>query len=568
MIQTTKLSSAIRLILFVGCLMAPTQAVQAQEDVAAIVNGNWNNAATWTAGGPPGVTQNAYVGSNSPVGAAAVATVTLTTSQSAQDLHLGQSVGNDGTLDLNGNVLTVIRDLTIGRFGGIGTINHGGGHFVTDELYVSGGNAYTFSAADTAANLSVFGGSAISTAATANVSTFVQVRDPGSTLSLGDDLSLTTDLDIRGNTSSTATVDANGNDITARDVFIGRFGAVGAILSDGAITATRNLEVSGGTFTLDANDSVTDTVSATAGGTLTLHANTAAQNASLSGNNATLNTVATSNLSAFVTLNGAGDLLDMGADLILTADLDIRGAAGTPSIVQANGNDITARDIFIGRFGNAGDILNDGAMTATRNLEVSGGTFTLDANDSVTDTVSATSGGTLTLHANTAAMNASLSGNNATLNTVATSNLSAFVTLNGAGDLLDMGADLNLTGDLDIRGAAGTPSIVQANGNNILARDIYIGRFGSAGDILNDGAITATRNLEVSGGTFTLDANDSVADTVSATSGGTLTLHANTTAQNASLSGNNATLNTVATSNLSSFVTLNGAAICWIWEPT
>ena len=292
----------------------------------------------------------------------------------------------------------------------------------------------------------------------------------------------------------------------------------------GAITATRNLEVSGGTFTLDANDSVADTVSATSGGTLTLHANTTAQNASLSGNNATLNTVATSNLSSFVTLNGAGDLLDLGADLNLTGDLDIRGAAGTPSIVQANGNNITARDIFIGRFGNPGDILNDSAITATRNLEVSGGTFTLDANDSVTDTVLATSGGTLTLHANTAAMNANLSGTNATLNTVATTNLSAFVTLNGAGDLLDMGADLNLSGDLDIRGTAGTPSIVQANGNNITARDIFVGRFANGGELLNVDLLTS-RDLNVERSSLLLDGGfDTVGRTLSVFDASTLTV--------------------------------------------
>ncbi len=472
-------------------------------------------------------------------------------------------------VNANGFDITA-RDIFIGRFGNAGDILNDGAITATRNLEVSAGTfsldaddnvAMTVTAssggtlnlhANTAAqNATMFSAGTINTVATSNLSGFVQVIDQGSLLNMGANLVLSQDLDIRGTGTNLATVNANGFDITARDIFIGRFGNAGDILNDGAITATRNLEVSRGTFSLDADDSVAMTVTASSGGTLNLHANTAAQNATMFVGG-TINTVATSNLSGFVQVIDQGSLLNMGANLVLSQDLDIRGTGTNLATVNANGFDITARDIFIGRFGNAGDILNDGAITATRNLEVSRGTFSLDADDSVAMTVTASSGGTLNLHANTAAQNATmfLGG---TINTVATSNLSGFVQVIDQGSLLNMGANLVLAQDLETRGTGTNVATVNANGFDITARDIYIGRFGNAGDILNDGAITATRNLEVSRGTFSLDANDSVAMTVTASSGGTLNLHANTAAQNATmfLGG---TINTVATSNLSDFV--------------
>src|SRR5690606_29483032 len=119
-----------------------------------------------------------------------------------------------------------------------------------------------------------------------------------------------------------------------------------------------------------------------------------------------INTVATGNLSHGALLLDQGSLLDLGANLVLSEDLDIRGTAANVATVDANGHDITARDIFIGRFAAAGEILNRGTITATSDLGVSNSTFALGANDSVADTVGAGDGGELTLHANTAAQRA------------------------------------------------------------------------------------------------------------------------------------------------------------------
>ena len=235
-----------------------------------------------------------------------------------------------------------------------------------------------------------------------------------------------------------------------------------------------------------------------------------------------LNTVATGNISRGVLLNGANGTLNMGADLVLTEDLDIRGSIGFPAIVQANGNDIMARDILIGRFGNPGDITNDGAIVANRNLEVSGGTFTLDADDSVASTVLATNGGTLNLHVNTAAVEAQVTSGG-TLNTVATSNVSSSALVTGVSSTLSLGAAFVLTGDLDIRGDVANVATVQAGGNDISARDVFVGRFGSRGALLDSGLLTVARTLSVDNSNVTLDGGfDTVGDRISVFTNSTL----------------------------------------------
>ncbi|MDA1178500.1 MAG: hypothetical protein O2931_06860, partial [Planctomycetota bacterium] len=122
------------------------------------------------------------------------------------------------------------------------------------------------------------------------------------------------------------------------------------------------------------------------------------------------------------------------------------------------------------------------------------GTFTLDANDSVADTVAADSAGTLNLHANTAAKNGNVHSG-VRINTVAATNLNTSALVLDQGSLLNLGANLTLTEDIDIRGNGTSVATINANGRNITARNIYIGRFTHAGDIINDGAIVATGSL-------------------------------------------------------------------------
>ncbi|MEM8680858.1 MAG: hypothetical protein AAGF97_16030, partial [Planctomycetota bacterium] len=324
-------------------------------DFGAIGSGDWGNATTWTpAGGPPAATDNVFIGSSFPAGSANTATVTLTQDRAAAAVTVGRGVGDVGNLNLAGQMLTV-EELLLGRLGGTATLNHGGGQFEAELTFVGGPSQLTLGTQDTTQDLQLQQVATVSTTDATNVTRSVGLQGT-SQLNLGASLGLSLDLDLRGTGAVPSVLDANGQAIEGRDIFIGRFGLPGSILNDGPIVANRDLEVSVGTFALDANDSVTRSVNVTSGGTLTLHANTAAQEALLSGGGSTLNTVATTNLSEGVLLNGAGETLNLGAALTLNNDLDIRGAGGVTSVVAANGHAITARDIFIGRFGLPGNI--------------------------------------------------------------------------------------------------------------------------------------------------------------------------------------------------------------------
>jgi hypothetical protein len=68
-----------------------------------------------------GVTINSHVFAITPAGSAANATVTLTANEAINALHLGYSVGTNGTLSLAGNTL-MANSIDIGNFGGVGSI--------------------------------------------------------------------------------------------------------------------------------------------------------------------------------------------------------------------------------------------------------------------------------------------------------------------------------------------------------------------------------------------------------------------------------------------------------------
>ena len=77
------------------------------QDVGAITNGDWSDGTIWTTGTAPGSSNNVYIGSNYPSGSASTVTVTVSLSESAGNLYVGDSGGDVGTLDLTGGVLTV-----------------------------------------------------------------------------------------------------------------------------------------------------------------------------------------------------------------------------------------------------------------------------------------------------------------------------------------------------------------------------------------------------------------------------------------------------------------------------
>ena len=140
----------------------------------------------------PNSSNNVYIGSTYPTGAAAVATVTLTANESASYVYLGNGSGTGGTLDLAGNTLTIgndSRDWPGRRYGDPQRrrrLVHGA------NVYVENGNGLELRRQRRRlAYLQLSGGSnATTTAATGNVTGSSEVYT-GSTLNLGTDLNLT-----------------------------------------------------------------------------------------------------------------------------------------------------------------------------------------------------------------------------------------------------------------------------------------------------------------------------------------------------------------------------------------
>ncbi len=333
---------------------------------SSVLNGIWSDASTWTpAGGPPGASDRALIGSTSPGGALVTSTVDLTGNQAVQSLGLGYSGGGVGTLDLNGFSLTVGNTFEIGTFGATGVLlRTGGGTFSTTNLSVSNGNALSLASGDSVSGLlTVNTGAQLTTASTANLAQAAQVFSAGSQLNLGANLALTGDLDLRGTADSPATVDAGGFDISALNIYLGRFNSSGQITNRGKITASNGLFVDRSNFTFAPGDSAT-TIGAANGAEVVLDATTVANSVQVT-SGGKLTTAATTNVTQSASVFDAGSLLTLGAPLTLAQDLDIRGTGVSPATVDAAGHNITANNIYLGRFNSAGEILNRGTVTAT-----------------------------------------------------------------------------------------------------------------------------------------------------------------------------------------------------------
>ena len=187
-------------------------------DYGAQSNGTWSNAAIWTpAGGPPGTSDQALVGSTYPGGAAATASVSLGGDQSVNYLYLGYGAATSGTLNLAGHALTVNSTIYLGTSGGSAAIVHNGGTFSTYYLNLDAGNSFTFAAGDTSNGLSITDTSQVTTAGVSNVGVSVGV-DLGSSLTLGAAMTLDSSylgvLDVESN----STLNMAGHPVSANTV--------------------------------------------------------------------------------------------------------------------------------------------------------------------------------------------------------------------------------------------------------------------------------------------------------------------------------------------------------------
>lgn len=190
------------------------------ENYGAATSGSWSSPSTWTPSAVPGFGDDAYVGSTSPNGAAATATVALTQNQQANAVVLGFGAGTFGTLGLGNSKLTA-NALYLGFDGGTGAVTRGTGSFDVGGVRLST-STLAMSGSDKTQGLLLRDGSSVTTAATGNVSSAVRVWS-GSTLALGADLQSgggfdDYNIEVSG---ANSTLDAQGHKISAPDLSIG-----------------------------------------------------------------------------------------------------------------------------------------------------------------------------------------------------------------------------------------------------------------------------------------------------------------------------------------------------------
>jgi hypothetical protein len=402
---------------------------------------------------------------------------------------------------------------------------------------------------------------------TGNVTQGVNVFNAGSQLTLAANLNLSGDVDLRGTAATPSTLDAGGFNISANNMFVGRFGEAGEVLNDGAITLLGNIHVSRGTFAFDANDTVAGGLFADFSATPVLHSSTQLDFIQL-GSGATTTVVNTGNVTQGVNVFNAGSRLTLAANLNLSGDVDLRGTAATPSTLDAAGFNITANNMFVGRFGEAGEVLNDGAITLSGNMHVSRGTFAFDGNDTVAGGLFADFSATPALHPSTQLDFIQL--NTGAMTTVVnTGNVTQDIALIDQGSALNLSANINLTGDIQIRGTGNIPSVIHANGMDIKGRNLFVGRFGASGSLLSADLVTLSSTLSVERSTLTFNGGfDVVGESLSLLTGSTMTVDQTAdSTRGLSLDGNTLSILDTSVLELTFDATLNSFGD-WIfrWE--
>jgi hypothetical protein len=438
------------------------------------------------------------------------------------DLNVNQLPGIDGgvvvsfnsTLDAQGHRITA-GQLQIGWGAGDNSRLLNRGDLAVTELYV-GNQDFDLTAADqvstfylsngrtsiipvvTVPGLSLQNGATAATSVVGNITDGVHVLS-GSALTLGADLSVAGQVVVHGNNS---TLDARGHNITAEELTVAG-NSSSALLNRGNL-AVAYLSMSDQSINLTAADRVTSFALYRASSNLGTIAGI--ENLEL-GDGATAVTTSAGNITRNVTV-GRGSTLTLGADLGVSGTVQITGGNST---LDARGHTITAETLQLGFFGGSGDrLLNKGNLAVT-NFILSGQNMDLSAADRVTN---------LTILPG-------LDGEGSAVSTAATGNVTGSVQL-PTGSTLTLGADLVVTGAISARN-----STIDARGHNITASLLDLTYFASnPGDpnvrLLNDGAVTVTGDLALSGGVRVElhDGNDSAQGLIMSSDGDDLRVKA------------------------------------------
>jgi hypothetical protein len=366
------------------------------QDTGAKSSCNWETASIWTTGTVPNSSNNVYIGSTSPSGAAATATVTLTACEAANNVYLGNGSGTNGTLDLGGNTLTITSNLVIGQNGGTGTVNEGGGSFTAMNLYVENVNSFTFGANDAVQTLQLSGGSSVTTAAAGNITNggFNESSVSGaSTLTLGANLNMNNGiLNVKDSSSK---LDMGGFSLTGYSLLLGWNGSSAVTVANrGALTLT-NLYVGNGlAFNINSGDSVGNFF--LRGGASTFNATVGTINLS---NGASATTTAAGGIrnAGFGTSNvQTGSTLTLGANLNMnTGSLNVQDSS---SKLDMGGHNLSGYELLLGWNGSSAVTAIDAGTISLTNFYLGNGTaFTIHGGDFVGDSINLRDNSVLTV---------------------------------------------------------------------------------------------------------------------------------------------------------------------------
>jgi hypothetical protein len=500
------------------------------QDTGAKGNGNWATPATWTTGAVPGASNNVYIGSTAPNGAAAKATVTLTTDASAANVFLGNGKNTDGTLVLGANAsLSIGTSLVIGQNGGTGTLSEAGGSFTAQTVSVEGNNSLSFGAGDSASDLILSGGARATTAAGGNITTNATIGT-GSTLTLGANANLSGSLAVQ---DSGSTLNMDFYTLKADALLLGFNG-----LSDVNLTNRGILEV--------------ETLSMGNGQELTLKAGDRIGQFDLTGAGTTLTNFVPANISTGGTV-AAGSTLNLDSNMSITGTLDVENIGST---LNMNGHSLSATFLTLGYAqSDPVTVENRGALSVAT-LEVyqtAAQTFNIDPGDKVSSFT--LSGGVSNLYASVGALKLT---NGAFANTQLPGTVTSSVDIL-SGSTLNLGGPLNL-GALGVIAIDGKGSTL--NGGNL---PITTGEFklSDNASATNLGKVQASVLNLAGGSTLTLHGGDVMSSQIELQGGSTLTVQ-QTNGKGLTLDGNDKNSLTIAdTSKMSLVFANNNTAANW-----
>ncbi|MGL4424335.1 MAG: beta strand repeat-containing protein, partial [Gemmataceae bacterium] len=424
-----------RFAIGVATILGVSSASSRAADFGAVQSGAWSTASTWTTGGPPGATDNVYIGNNNfPAGTIATATVNLTGNATTGNIYLGFGTTTNGTLDLGTHKITA-STLQLGNINdGTAAITRAAGSIVdVGTVNVQNGNSFELRTADTVGSIFLDHAGSLTTAgATSLQSVFV---NGNSTVTINGSITTTNNFDI-----TTGTVHFNNQDVTTSVFNAGYYGGTAAFTNLGHLKTTYLLLGTNQNLTLSTGSEI---------GALSL------------GNNAKLTTSAAGNFSnASSILQTDSSQLTLGTAL-LADTIDLRGT----STLDANSKNLTANTLYLGTSGGTPTLANRGVLTITT-MFVKNQNFNVNATDAVQ--YFTMEGASTTLASSVATKGLTLSAG-ATGTTSAVSNVTDFVSINDS--TLVVGSNMTLVNAFSLSG----PSTVNFQSKNLTASSIDLG---------------------------------------------------------------------------------------------